>query len=314
MKKAIIVGCNGQDGKLLTTFLLKKGYSIIGSDKQFAICSDGSLIEPVDIRSSQETFQLIEDSRPREIYFLAAFHHSSEDTPIGSIDLFQQSLDIHVLALVNFLEGIKRYSPDTRLFYAASSHIFGEPNSEVQNEDTAINPNSFYGITKAAGLFLCRLYRKNYSVFASTGILYNHESSLRSGTFISKKIISGAVNIKNKKQEKLVLGDLNAEIDWGYAPDYIDAMYRIINSEVPQDFIVATGEKHKVIDFVKIAFEYLDLDWKRYVEEDNSMLTKTNYCRIGNPNKIMGTTGWKRSVDFKEMIRLLLADEITYRK
>lgn len=314
MKKAIIVGYNGQDGKLLNSYLLKKDYRIVGIGKNITICPDGFLIAPVDIKNSQEVFQLIKEFKPNEIYHLAAFHHSSEENPIGNIDLFQQSFAIHVSALVNFLEGIKQYSPETRIFYAASSHIFGEPSSEIQDEDTAINPNCFYGITKAAGLFTCRLYRNNYSIFASTGILYNHESSSRSEAFISKKIINSAINIKRRKQEKLVIGDLNAEIDWGYAPDYIDAMYRIINCEVPQDFIVATGEKHKVLDFVKTTFEYLGLDWERYVEENRSIITKKNYCRIGNPQKLMDTTGWKPSVDFREMIKLLLADECAYYK
>lgn len=314
MKRAVIVGCNGQDGRLLYSFLLKMNYKLLGIDKNFIKCPDGFCFSTIDIRKAKEVFNLISEFRPDEIYYLAAFHHSSEESLIGNIELFQQSHEVHVSALVNFLEGIKQYSPETRIFYAASSHIFGEPSSEIQNEDTAINPNCFYGITKAAGLFTCRLYRNNYSIFASTGILYNHESSFRSEAFISKKIITSAINIKRKKQEKLVIGDLNAEIDWGYVPDYIDAMYRIINCEVPQDFIVATGEKHKVLDFVKTTFEYLDLDWRRYVEEDRSIITKKNYCRIGNPKKLMDKTGWKPSVDFREMIKLLLTDEGAYYK
>lgn len=308
MKKAIIVGCSGQDGKLLNSYLLKKDYRIVGIDKNITMGPDNSLIDPVNINNPQEVFQMIKVFKPDEIYYLAAFHHSSEADSIDNIDLFQQSFDIHVSALVNFLEGIKQYSPETRIFYAASSHIFGEPDSEIQNEDTAINPNCFYGITKAAGLFTCRLYKNNYSIFTSTGILYNHESSFRSEAFISKKIIISAINIKRKKQKKLVIGDLNAEIDWGYAPDYVDAMHRILNCEMADDFIVATGKKHKVIDFVKTTFEYLNLDWRRYVQEDRSIITKKNFCRVGNPKKLMDKTGWKPSVDFSKMIKLLLED------
>ena len=314
MKKAIIVGCNGQDGKLLCNFLIGKDYRIVGIGKNITVCSDGSLLDLVDIKNSHEVFQLINELKPKEIYYLAAFHHSSEANSIDNIDLFQQSFDIHVSALSNFLEGIRQFSPETRLFYAASSHIFGEPASEIQNEDTVINPICFYGITKAAGLFTCRLYRNHYSIFASTGILYNHESSFRSEAFISKKIITSAINIKRKKQEKLVIGNLNAKVDWGYAPDYVDAMHRIINCEMADDFIIATGKKHKVIDFVKTTFEYLNLDWKRYVEEDRSIIAKKNCCRIGNPRKLMGKTGWKPSVSFREMIKLLLADEGAYPK
>lgn len=314
MKKAIIVGCNGQDGKLLYDFLLKRNYKLLGVGKNFIKCPDGLCFSTIDIRKTKEVFNLISEFRPDEIYYLAAFHHSSEENPVGNIELFQRSHEVHVLALVNFLEGIKQFSPETKIFYAASSHIFGKPISEIQDENTPINPNCFYGITKANGLFACRLYRNNYSVFASTGILYNHESRFRSEIFVSKKIITGAINIKNKKQEKLVLGDLNAEIDWGYAPDYVDAMYRIVNSVVPDDFIIAAGKKHKVIDFVKITFEYLNLDWKLYVEENSSVIKKKNFCRVGNPEKLMNITGWKPSVDFNEMIRLLLVDEGAFAK
>lgn len=311
MKKAIIVGYNGQDGKLLSRYLLEKNYMIIGIDKDASMCSNGLSISPVDIKNSQEVFKLINRFKPNEIYYLAAFHHSSETTFVDNIKLFSQNLDIHVLGLVNFLEGIRIYFPKARLFYAASSHIFGQFNSEIQNEGTAINPICSYGITKAVGIFICRLYRNNFSIFASTGILYNHESSLRNETFISKKIIAAAVNIKRKKQKKLIVGDLSAEIDWGYAPDYVDAMYRIINCKTADDFIVATGKKHKVVDFIKITFQYLGLDWRQYVKEDRSIIAKKNHCRIGNPKKLMDETGWRPSVKFSEMIKLLVDDEIS---
>lgn len=309
MKKAIIVGCNGQDGKLLERLLLRKQYEVLGLDKNFIKCPCDLEFGPVDIRNTKDVFDLINHFQPDEIYYLAAFHHSSEEIPIENIELFQWSHEIHVSTLFNFLEGIRRFSPKTRIFYAASSHIFGEPDDIMQNEKTSINPNCFYGITKAAGLFMCRLYRKNHSVFASTGILYNHESSFRSEKFVSKKIITAAINIKNKKQKKLVLGDLNAEIDWGYALDYVEAMHKIVNNQVPDDFIIATGKKHKVIDFVKISFGYLGLDWKEYVEEKGSVIRKKSFCRVGNPEKIMVNLGWKPSVDFNEMIKQLLIDE-----
>lgn len=309
MKKAMIVGSNGQDGKLLSNLLLRMNYKILLVDKKFIKCPEGYCFNSIDIRKTEEVFNLIRGFEPDDIYYLAAFRYSSEENPIGNIKLFRKSYEVHVLSLVNFLEGIKQFSPKTRIFYAASSHIFGRPVDKIQNENAPINPNCFYGLTKAAGLFACRLYRNNYSVFASTGILYNHESSFRDGTFVSKKIITGAINIKNKKQKKLVLGDLNAEIDWGYAPDYVDAIYRILQAKVPDDFIIATGNKHTVLEFVKTAFKYLDLDWKAYVIENASVITKKNFCRIGNSSKLRRVTGWKTSVDFNEMIRLLLVNE-----
>jgi len=309
MKKAIIVGCNGQDGRLLNCLLVKKDYKIINIDKNLTLNPGGSPVRPVNINKPDEVYQLLKIFKPDEIYYLAAFHHSSEDIPLDNADLLRQSLDTNVLAFVNFLEGIRRYSPRSRIFYAASSHIFGEPDKETQDENTPIKPNCVYGITKASGLFACRLYREKFSIFASAGILYNHESSLRSKAFISKKIITSAINISKQEKGKLIVGDLNAEIDWGYAPDYVKAMYMIINCKSAEDFIVATGKKHKVIDFVRIAFAYLGLDWEKYVREDSSIILKKNYCRIGNPGKLMRMTGWKPTVGFKDMVKILLIQE-----
>lgn len=309
MKKAIIVGCNGQDGKLLQSFLLEKNYTLLGIDKKFIKCPDGFFCNEINIKEGEEIFDLINGFKPDEIYYLAAFHYSSEEKRVENLELFQHSYDVHVLGLNNFLEGIKRYSPKTRLFYAASSHIFGEPYCKIQSEETPINPKCVYGITKAVGFFFCRFYRDSHSLFASTGILYNHESAFRSAKYVSKKIIAGAINIKNKKQKKLILGDLSAEVDWGYAPDYVDAMYRILQTKLPDDFIIATGERHTVRDFVKTTFEYLNLDWKQHVEENKSVITKKNFYYVGNPKKLMTATGWKKSMDFKEMIRRLLVAE-----
>ncbi|MCP4650709.1 MAG: NAD-dependent epimerase/dehydratase family protein [PVC group bacterium] len=310
MKKAVIVGCNGQDGKVLNKYLLEKEYIIVGIDREFISCSDNLSCNSVDIINSKDVYDLISNFQPDEVYYLAAFHHSSEDATIENNTLLQKSYDVQVRGFANFLEGIRQYSPQTRIFYAASSHIFGKPESELQDENTAINPTNIYGITKAAGLFMCRLYRSSYSVFASAGILYNHESLFREEKFISKKIINSAVKIKNKSQEKIVIGNLKHEADWGYAPDYVRAMHAMLNIEKADDFIVATGKKHSVLDFIKIAFGYLDLDWQLYVEENNLIISKDNNCLVGNSQKLREVTGWQPSVDFKEMIQKMI-DETT---
>ncbi len=309
MKKAVIVGCQGQDGRLLNDLLTRKKYRIVGLDKRIIKYPRRSHFKKVDISKRAEVFDLIKLFKPDEVYYLAAFHHSSEDRPIENIKLFQESYKVNVLSLINFLEGIRMYSPRTRLFYAASSHVFGESKDIPQDESTHINPNCIYGITKAAGLFTCRFYRNNYSLFASAGILYNHESSLRNERFVSMKIIKTAVNINKNKEKHLNLGDLSAEADFGYAPDYVDAMYRILNIDKSDDFVIASGEKHSVRNFVKTAFEILELDWKRYVREDRNIVTKRNLCRFGNPDKLKRMTGWKSSVSFEGMIRLLLSEE-----
>ena len=309
MKKSIIVGCNGQDGRLLYEFLSRKDYELIGIGRNIIRCDEHANMDPVDITNTNDVYDLINNFKPDEIYHLAAFHHSSEDTSLDNMELYQNSYKVNVLSLINFLEGMRKFSPKTRLFYAASSHIFGDEVGDFQDESTPINPNSIYGITKAAGLFTCRFYRNNHSVFASTGILYNHESTLRHQKFVSKKIIRGAINIKKGEQDKLILGDLNAEIDWGYAPDYVEAMHRILNNQTADDFIIATGEKHTILDFVKTIFGYLDLDWKSYVIEDPRLITRRKTSLVGNPTKLMAVTGWKPSVDFNQMIRILLEEE-----
>jgi len=306
MKKAIIVGCNGQDGQLLYELLSKRGYKCIGIAKDSIKFNENNKLDPVDICNTKDVSDLVEFFKPDEIYHLAAFHHASEDVPLDKIDLYQKSHNVNTFSLVNFLEGIRKFSPHTKLFYAASSHIFGDNPHEPQDENTPINPNSVYGITKALGLFLCRFYRNHHSIFASTGILYTHESPFRGQNFVSQKIIRGAMNIKKGKQNKLLLGDLNAENDWGYAPDFVEAMHKILNLKKADDFIVATGKKHTVLDFVKTTFEYLDLDWKLYVEEDPLLITRKKRSLVGNPKKLIDMTGWEVSVDFNQMIKLLL--------
>lgn len=311
MRTAVIVGCEGQDGKLLYELLSGKNYRIVGIGRTGIRPPGVYEAESIDIRCASEVFDLIRKVRPDEVYYLAAFHHSSDDRPLDldNVDLFRHSDEIHVLSLVNFLEAIRRFSKDTRLFYAASSRVFGDPVGEFQNESTPLNPRCIYGITKAAGLLICRAYRNDYSLFVSVGILYNHESIFRHPKFVSKKIIRGAMDIKNKGQDKLVLNDLHAAVDWGYAPDYVEAMYRILNISSPEDFVIATGEKHTVLDFVKVVFEYLKLDWNLYVEQNPDVVVGTKSVLIGDARKLKRLTGWKPTVGFHQMIRTLLVEE-----
>ncbi len=310
MKRAIIVGSHGQDGKLLYDFLLKRRYSIAGIDKNQIRCSPGISFKKLDILKFKEVANLVKKFQPSEIYYLAAFHHSSEDLPCENVELLYRSYAVHVAGLLNFLESVRIFYPKARLFYAASSHVFGEAREKIQDENTPINPSCIYGITKAAGLALCKLYRSRHGIFSATGILYNHESVLRAEHFVSKKIIKGAIDIKKGRQKKLVLGDLGAVIDWGYAPDYVRAMYLILNSKTPSDFIIATGKPHTVLDFVKVAFEYLDLNWKLHVKEDHRIVCKQNFFRVGNPRNLIKSTGWKPKVNFKEMIKIMVNEEL----
>jgi len=292
---------------LLYDLLLNKGYQLIGLDLGKVRSTCAGHIDSVDIGKGREVNELIDHIKPEEIYYLAAFHQSSEDAKIDTDEIFEKSQAVNVAGLINFLEAIRRNSRKTRLFYAASSHVFGNDTaSEFLDERSAICPDGIYGITKATGLFICRLYRRDHGIFASTGILFNHESSLRNEKFVSMKIVMGALSIKSGVGKKLILGDLNSEIDWGYAPDYVDAMFRIINHHSPDDFVVATGQVHSVRDFVDIAFDYAGLDYTLYVDENPGVVTKRAFRRVGNPRKLMELTGWKPSLTFRQMIRVIM--------
>lgn len=310
MKKALIVGFAGQDGSILKDILIEKEYSVIGIEKDSIFSHLFNLNEEkIDILDFAQVSNLIKEYKPDEIYFLAAYHHSSQDRVPDELTTFQSSFQINTLALFNFLESLRLNSPQSRLFYAASSHIFGEPKEEVQTEATPINPICLYGISKATGLFLCRYFRKKFSIFASVGILYNHESKYRKAEFLSKKIILGALSIKKKEQDSLILGDLNAVADWGYAPDYVRAFIEILNCDQADDFIVASGQKHIVKEFVETAFKSLGLDWQKHVKVNPELIQKSKRCLVGNHQKLTNKTGWTPAFDFESLIKKLLEDE-----
>lgn len=295
--KAFVVGSAGQDGTLLTAHLRARGYLVEGVTRA--------------ARTAEEIAALVADARPDEIYYLAAFHHSSEDPPIDPRVLVDTSVAVHVTQLVAFLDAIRKRSPATRLFYAASSLVFGDVIEAPQTEDTPLRPQCAYGITKSAGLQLCRLYRRSHGVFAAVGILYNHESSLRAPKFVSKKIVKAAVEIHRGLRDKLVLGSLAAEIDWGYAPDFVDAMHRILRLDAADDFIIATGETHSVRQFVELAFDRLGLDWRRHVEENAAVITRPPLARVGDASKLARATGWRPSTSFVDMVHALVDAERT---
>jgi GDPmannose 4,6-dehydratase len=295
MKKAIVIGARGQDGSLLSKLLRESGYHVTGIGR-------GDL----DIGDPRAVQNLLSKGCD-EIYYLAAHHHSSQDSRLsGDRELFEKSHAVHVTGLLNFLDAIRSDSPDTRLFYASSSLVFGSPQTEPQSESTPLNPTCIYGITKACGMHLCRNYREKHGLFAATGILFNHESPLRQPKFVIPKIIRAAIAISRGSGEKLQLGNLSARVDWGYAPDYVDAMHRILGLERPDDFVTATGETHSVQDVVEIVFGKLGLEWQRHVIESPTLLTRNRSLLRGDSSKLHKATGWKPTVGFKQMILDLL--------
>lgn len=309
MKKAIIVGHTGQDGTYLTEILRGKNYETIGISSK-SVSENNYGFQKINIVDYEQVDKLIKLFQPDEIYFLAAVQHSSVDKPIEDGELFQTSLNINVTALINFLESIRKSSLHTKFFYAASSHVFGNPASIPQNELTPFQPNCIYGITKMTGIHACHFYKHTHSVFVSVGIMYNHESPLREPKYVAKKIVEAAVAIKQNKKDELILGSLDAEIDLGYALDYMDAAFKILQLNYSDDFVISSGELHTVRDFVKGVFEYLNLDFNKYVKVNPKLLTKNQKRNLmGDSSKLKHITSWSPSVDFYGLIKILVDNE-----
>ena len=244
-KVAIIVGSSGQDGTLLTEKLKHLGYCVVGVRRG-----------DIDISNADEVEKLIIESQPDEVYYLAAHHHSSEVFIDNEAELFKKSIDVQAISVVNFLDAIYRYKNNCRFFYASSCLVFKGSKDTPILENSPYFPESFYAISKVTGGSVVKFYRENKGIYASCGFLFNHESSLRSKRFLSKKITSFVASVitGHATSKKLTLGDLNTRVDWGYAKDYVDAFWRILQVKKPDDYIVATGILHSVRDFVDISF------------------------------------------------------------
>jgi GDPmannose 4,6-dehydratase len=306
MKRVVVVGSGGQDGRLLYDRLEKEGAWVLGVERHSLRCTETLGADPVDVQSVSDVRRAIELARPDEVYYLAAYHQSAEERPPNDRVAFQESFAVNTSGLLNFLHCLQEFQPTGRLFYAASCHVFGQGSASPMNEETPFAPDTPYAITKAAGLASCRYYRERHSLFAVSGLLFNHESPLRGPSFLSQKIVRAAVDIRAGNRSELILGDLQARVDWGYAPDTVEAMTRILALDTPDDFVVATGELHSVEDFLDVAFGALDLDWRGYVREDPNLVSRQALPRLGDASKLRRATGWAPSVSFDEMVRSLV--------
>lgn len=309
MRSALIIGSQGQDGRIASEYLTSLGYMVYALGRDAMITRQGLPwgFDIVSVNDSAAIAEVLKIIRPDEIYYFAAFNQSSEDNELTTVELFRRSEAVHVTGLLNTLEGIRKTSIDARLVYASSSLIFEDSDAEMQSEETQFSPLSIYGITKLSGLLLCRYYRKQYGIPASTAILYNHESEYRGDNYLSMKLIKGAIEIKQGKRNELVLGDLSARVDWGYARDYVEAMHCIVNCKEPDEYIVASGQLHTVGQFSEIVFSYLELDYRDYVVEDCSILTRRRRPLSGNVARLRQRTGWQSRTDFSEMLKKITA-------
>lgn len=307
-KTALICGVNGQDGTYLAKFLLAKGYNVFGTSRNINNCNFDNL-KKLDIHSKislltmkpdsiESVSNAIKKSKPDEVYYLAG------QSSVGASFLDpSETITSILIGTLNLLDAIRNFDKKIKLYQAGSSESFGNTSGIAANEKTQLNPTSPYGIAKASAYWLIDNYRKSYNLFACTGILFNHESPLRPINFVTQKIISSAGNIANGSREKLILGNLAIERDWGWAPEYVEAMWLMLQQEIPEDFVIATGKTNTLEKFVSLTFEAYDLDWKKYVVQSDEFYRPTDLM-ISNadPTYANDRLGWRAKVDINAII------------
>ena len=318
MKKALITGIAGQDGSYLCDLLLSKGYAVHGVDLNVVIQNpdrylgrlqpvlDRLVLHSTSMDDPHDVLALIEAVRPDECYHMAA-----QSFVIRSfVDEFS-TLNTNISGTHHLLAALHEKAPQCRFFFAASSEIFGDAKKTPQNENTPICPRNPYGISKLTGYFLTRYYREDKKMHASSGILYNHESPRRGFDFVTRKITKTVAEIKYGRAKELRLGNLEARRDWGFAADYVQAMWRMLQQDNPDDYVIATGETHSVREFVEKAFARADLDWKRYVVVDQELYRPTEPCELcGDSTKARTTLSWQPTVEFDDLVAMMVDEDL----
>lgn len=319
-KRALITGITGQDGSYLAEWLLANGYEVHGLIRRASTFNTGRLehlyMDPHeprarlflyygDLNDASQLTNLVYDLKPREIYHLGAQSHVRV-----SFDMPEYTGDITGLGATRLLEAVRLSGIKTRFYQASSSEVFGDAPAP-QNEASPMRPRSPYAVAKLYAYWMARNYREAYGMFAVNGILFNHESPRRGETFVTRKITRAAARIKLGLQEKLYLGNLEARRDWGYAPEYVEAMWLMLQQEAPEDYVIATGESHSVREFLEEAFGCLDLDWREYVEIDPRYFRPAEVENLlGDASRARRKLGWQPRVTFKELARLMVEADL----
>ncbi|MTT30900.1 GDP-mannose 4,6-dehydratase [Terrilactibacillus sp. BCM23-1] len=314
MKSALITGITGQDGSYLAEFLLEKGYKVYGLKRRSAIPNlenihhiiDKVTLIPGDLLDLSSLIQAIKLANPDEVYNLAAQSFVAESWPEAIYTSKATGLGV-----INMLEAIRLTKPDIRFYQASSSEMFGKVVEIPQKETTPFYPRSPYAAAKVYGHWITVNYRESYHMFACSGILFNHESPRRGMEFVTRKVTNAVAKIKLGLQDELKLGNLDAKRDWGFAGDYVKAMWLMLQQEKPDDFVVATGETHSVRELVEIAFRYVGLDWKNYVVQDPALFRPAEVdILLGDPKKAKEQLGWKPEVSFEQLIHMMVDSEL----
>jgi len=318
MKRALITGITGQDGSYLAEFLLSKGYEVHGIIRRVALedpehrlwrikhLLDQLVLHPGSLESYASIFNIIRDVKPDECYHLAAqsyVTYSFEDE--------FSTINTNINGTHFVLNSVKINAPECKVYFAASSEMFGLVKETPQNENTPFHPRSPYGISKVAGYDLTRNYREAYGMFACNGILFNHESPRRGIEFVTRKISTGVAKIKLGLKNEIHLGNLDARRDWGFAGDYVKAMWLMLQQDEPDDYVIATGEDHSVKEFVELAFDQAGLDWEKHVVIDERLYrpAEVNILK-GDGTEAKKKLGWKPAVGFYELVKMMVDSDI----
>jgi GDPmannose 4,6-dehydratase len=309
-KRAVITGITGQDGSYLAELLLSKGYEVVGMVRRASAPNlwriehllDKVTIRPADLLDQLSIIRLIDDVRPHELYNLAAmsFVPASWDQPMLTGEFNAQGV-------TRILEAIRQVDPSIRMYQASSSEMFGKVREVPQNELTPFYPRSPYGVSKVFAHYITVNYRESYGLFAVSGMLFNHESPRRGLEFVTRKISDGVARIKLGLSDVLMLGNLDAHRDWGFAGDYVHAMWMMLQQDRPDDYVVATGKSHAVRDLVQVAFDHVGLRWQDYVHVDQRLLRPAEVEHlVGDSSKARAQLGWRPTVDFAGLVKMMV--------
>jgi len=318
MKKAFITGITGQDGSYLAEFLLAKGYEVHGIIRRASTFNTSRLdhllfngqrdkdiglyLHYGDMIDSSNLNRVLEQVQPDEIYNLAAQSHVKV-----SFEIPEYSAEVDGVGVLRILDAIKETGLKTRLYQASTSELFGMVREIPQRETTPFYPRSPYAVAKLFAYWIVVNYREAYNLFACNGILFNHESPRRGENFVTRKITRGIAHILARKQDYIHLGNLDARRDWGFAPEYVEFMWQMLQNEGPEDFVIGTGEAHTVAEFVEVAFAYAGLDWKQYVKVDEMYLRPTEVDElVADPAKAAQELGWNPKIKFKELVKIMV--------
>ncbi|MGQ0810070.1 MAG: GDP-mannose 4,6-dehydratase [Nitrospiraceae bacterium] len=321
MKKALITGITGQDGSYLAELLLGKGYEVHGIIRRASTFNTGRIdhlyqdphingihlfLHYGDIADSTNLIKLLYRIQPNEIYHLAAQSHVRV-----SFDIPEYTGDVTGLATIRILEAIRETGLQAKFYQASSSEMFGKVQEVPQKETTPFYPRSPYGAAKVYAYWMTVNYRESYGMFACNGILFNHESPRRGETFVTRKITRAVARIKAGLQKKLYLGNLDAKRDWGYAKEYVEAMWLMLQQELADDYVIATGETHSVSEFLEEAFAYVRMNWRNHVEIDSKYYRPAEVdLLIGDPGKAKRKLGWEPKTTFKDLVHLMIDADI----